>query len=62
MTTKPALFEEDAATLRLGPDFEGNALKGMMLAEVKLVLDSKMAGDKAKGEETSTTKTKCVHP
>jgi hypothetical protein len=34
----------------------------MMLAEVKLVLDSKMASDKGKGEETSTTKTKCVHP
>ncbi len=31
----------------------------MMLAEVKLVMDSKIAGDRAKGEETSTTKTKC---
>jgi hypothetical protein len=34
--------------------------KGMMLAEVKLVMDSKIAGDKEKGEETPTTKTKCV--
>jgi hypothetical protein len=32
----------------------------MMLAEVKLVMDSKIAGDKEKGEETPTTKTKCV--
>jgi hypothetical protein len=53
-------MEEDAATLKLGQDFEGYALKGMMLAEVKLVLDSKLAGDRDKGEETTTTKTKCA--
>ncbi len=31
-----------------------------MLAEVKVVMDSKIQNDKEKGEETATTKTKCV--
>ena len=34
--------------------------KGMMLAEVKLLMEDKISGDKEKGEETPTTKTKCV--
>jgi hypothetical protein len=50
--------EEDASKLHLGSDFE--AAKGMMLAEVKLVMESKLAQDAQKGEETSTTRTKCV--
>jgi hypothetical protein len=32
----------------------------MMLAEVKVVMDSKIQNDKEKGEETATTKTKCA--
>ena len=32
----------------------------MMVAEVKLVLDSKLATDTGKGEATSTTRTQCV--
>ena len=34
--------------------------KGMMLAEVKLLMEDKISGDREKGEETPTTKTKCV--
>ena len=33
----------------------------MMLAEVKLLMEDKISGDKEKGEETPTTRTKCVH-
>ena len=32
----------------------------MMLAEVKLLMEDKISGDREKGEETPTTKTKCV--
>ena len=31
-----------------------------MLAEVKLLMEDKISGDREKGEETPTTKTKCV--
>ena len=31
-----------------------------MLAEVKLLMEDKISGDKEKGEETPTTRTKCV--
>ena len=34
--------------------------KGMMLAEVKLLMEDKISGDREKGEETPTTKTKYV--
>jgi len=45
------------------PDFltDKEEAKCMMVAEVKLVLDSKLATDTGKGEATSTTRTQCVH-
>lgn len=46
------------------PDFltDKEEAKCMMVAEVKLVLDSKLATDTSKGEATSTTRTQCVPP
>ena len=50
---------------RHGADFKTypeprKSAKGMMLAEVKLLMEDKISGDREKGEETPTTKTKCV--
>lgn len=47
---------EDAAKLQLGADFAD--AKGLLLMEVRMVLDEKLASDKMKGEESSTTKTR----
>jgi len=53
---KSAAEDEDASELRLGNDFsEAHCLS---LAEVKIVLNSKLEDDAENGEETSSTKTR----
>ena len=56
--TKKNVEEEDAAELRLGPDFSDAHCLSM--AEVKLICDSKLEDDKDKGEQTNTTQTRCA--